>query len=83
MKLMRLFIELVLVFGPLQTVSASKSHNANSVDPNQLALIGAIWSGSSLFAILILNLFRNNEFKLWNFKVITYRLIKQMKKLGV
>ena len=36
----------------------TKLHNANSIDPDQTAPEGAVWSGSTLFAILF-NILRN------------------------
>ena len=48
----------VLKFG----TSNNKMAYANSVDPDQTALSGAVWSGSTLFAIP-LNILRNNCIK--------------------
>ena len=49
---------------------------SNSIDPDQTAPEGAVWSGSTLFAILLSILRNRNQAKkkLWNkvFKILGY-----------
>ena len=46
------FLALILLF--MQLLLKTLSEMANSVDPDQTAPLGAVWSGSALFACAIL-----------------------------